>query len=145
MNAGVHDEEWGVPVRDSRMLWETLMLEGFQAGLSWEIILRKREAFREAFAQFDPEKVALFGGRGRGAADGISGIVRSRAKIAATIHGAQIYLAMRDEGEEVRGLGVVVVKGEPTRNETGTFTAQTALSREISAVLRSAGFQVCGR
>src|SRR5580658_10591608 len=75
-----HDEEWGVPERDSRALWETLMLEGFQAGLSWTIILRKREAFRNAFRNFDPEEVARFGKVDVTRLLENPGIVRSRAK-----------------------------------------------------------------
>jgi DNA-3-methyladenine glycosylase I len=95
-----HDEEWGVPEYDSRRLWEALMLDGFQAGLSWTIILRKRDAFRRAFKNFDPEKVARFG-----KADVIRllenpAIVRSRAKIEATIAGARIYLGMQTAGED---------------------------------------------
>ena len=85
-----HDEEWGVPEHNSRALWEALMLDGFQAGLSWLTILRKREAFRKAFRNFDPKKVARMG-----EADIVrllqnEGIIRSRAKIEATINGARI-------------------------------------------------------
>lgn len=144
MMRAYHDEEWGVPVRDSRMLWETLMLEGFQAGLSWEIILRKREAFREAFAEFDPEKVALFGEADVARLMENPGIVRSRAKIAATIRGAQIYLAIRDEGDDFADWVWSFVKGEPIRNETGEFPAQTPLSAEVSAALKKRGFQFVG-
>src|SRR5271154_5960812 len=87
-----HDEEWGVPEFDSRALWEKLMLDGFQAGLSWSIILRKRDAFRKAFKRFNPKAVARFD-----EADILrlledAGIVRSRAKIEATIGGARAYL-----------------------------------------------------
>src|SRR5262245_40175046 len=89
-----HDREWGVPERDPRMLWETLMLEGFQAGLSWTVILRKREAFRAAFAGFDPEKVAAFGEADVARLLADPGIVRARAKIEATIRGAQIWCEM---------------------------------------------------
>ena len=96
-----HDREWGVPVRDSRMLWETLMLEGFQAGLSWITILRKREAFRAAFDRFDPDRVATFGAAGVQRLMADPGIVRSRAKIEATIVGARLWCAMRDRGEDV--------------------------------------------
>src|SRR5271165_1564601 len=85
-----HDEEWGVPEYGSRALWETLMLEGFQAGLSWQTILRKRESFREAFCQFDPEKVANFGEADVSRLLLNPGIIRSRAKIEATIAGARI-------------------------------------------------------
>ncbi len=93
-----HDEEWGVPEYDSRALWEKLMLDGFQAGLSWLTILRKRDAFREAFKNFDPEKVARFGETDIAKLLANAGIVRSRAKIEATIGGARAYLAMRDAG-----------------------------------------------
>ncbi|MBC8137462.1 MAG: DNA-3-methyladenine glycosylase I, partial [Fibrella sp.] len=114
-----HDAEWGVPVRDSRVLWETLMLEGFQAGLSWEIILRKREAFRTAFAGFDPEAVAGFGEADVARLMEDAGIVRSRAKIAATISGAQVYLAMVEAGEDFSAFAWSFVQGEPIRNVTG--------------------------
>src|ERR1700733_4425848 len=87
-----HDDEWGIPERDSRMLWETLMLEGFQAGLSWITILRKRDAFRKAFKGFDPKKVAKFNQADIDRLMADAGIVRARAKIDATIKGAQIYL-----------------------------------------------------
>src|SRR6201987_2494777 len=86
-----HDEEWGVPQRDSRMLWEMLMLEGFQAGLAWSVILNKREGLRKAFAGFNPKKVATFGKKDVDRLMGDAGIVRARAKIEATIRGAQIY------------------------------------------------------
>src|ERR1700685_644616 len=82
-----HDEEWGVPMHDSRALWEMLMLEGAQAGLSWAIILRKREGYRRAFKNFDPKKVARFGERDVERLMLDEGIVRARAKILATIEG----------------------------------------------------------
>src|ERR1700740_749531 len=94
-----HDEEWGVPQHDSRMLWEMLMLEGFQAGLAWVIVLRKREAFRAAFAGFEPEKVARFGKKDITRLMGNAGIIRARAKIEATIRGAQIFGEMEEAGE----------------------------------------------
>src|ERR1700722_8992588 len=84
-----HDEEWGVPEYDDRRLWEKLMLDGFQAGLSWSIILRKRDAFRKAFKSFDPNKVARFEDADVARLLGDSDIVRSRAKIEATIGGAR--------------------------------------------------------
>lgn len=89
-----HDKEWGVPQRDGRMLWEMLMLEGFQAGLAWIIVLRKREAFREAFAGFDPARVARFSEKDILRLMANPGIIRARAKIEATILGAQIYCEM---------------------------------------------------
>jgi DNA-3-methyladenine glycosylase I len=139
-----HDEEWGVPQHDSRMLWETLMLEGFQAGLSWLTILRKREAFREAFCNFDPGAVAKF------SEDDISrlllnpGIIRSRAKIEATIAGARIYLAMQDAGEDFSKYLWTMAGGKPILNTTGTLPAKTDLSETISAALKKRGFKFVG-
>src|SRR5579864_2812603 len=95
-----HDAEWGVPEYDSRALWEKLMLDGFQAGLSWQIILRKRDAFRKAFKNFDPVKVARFTAKDVTRLLKDAGIVRSRAKIEATIGNAKAYLAMREAGED---------------------------------------------
>src|SRR5271156_2175725 len=94
-----HDTEWGLPQHDSRRLWEMLMLEGFQAGLAWIIVLRKRAAFRKAFAGFAPAKVARFGGADIERLMGDPGIIRARAKIEATIRGARIYLDMQQRGE----------------------------------------------
>ena len=92
LNRAYHDAEWGVPQRDGRMLWEMLMLEGFQAGLAWIVILRKREAFRKAFAGFDPTRVAEFGAADIERLMGDAGIVRARAKIEATIRGDGVSL-----------------------------------------------------
>src|SRR3954452_23596925 len=93
-----HDEEWGVPEYDSRALREKLMLDGFQAGLSWQIILRKREAFRKAFRSFDPVEVARLEECDVLRLLQDAGIVRSRAKIEATIGGARAYLRMKEAG-----------------------------------------------
>ncbi|RYD86852.1 MAG: DNA-3-methyladenine glycosylase I, partial [Sphingomonadales bacterium] len=123
-----HDAEWGVPQRDPRMLWEMLMLEGFQAGLAWIIILRKREGFRAAFAGFDPEKVARFD------ADDIErlmadpGIVRARAKIEATIGGARVFLAMRDAGEDFADYVWSFTNGVPLIGDGVHVPAKTELS-----------------
>src|SRR3954465_11508748 len=95
-----HDDEWGRAERDSRALWEKLVLDGFQAGLSWSIILRKRDAFRKAFRGFDPNVVARFGKRDVDKLMLDAGIVRSRAKIDAAIGSARAYLAMQDAGED---------------------------------------------
>src|SRR5580700_10141468 len=95
-----HDEEWGVPERDGRALWEKLMLDGFQAGLAWITVLRKRDAFREAFAGFEPGKVARFGERDVLRLLGNADIIRSRAKIEATVLGARIVCDMADRGED---------------------------------------------
>jgi len=139
-----HDEEWGVPVRDSRLLWETLMLEGFQAGLSWSIILKRREAFRAAFAHFDPEAVAKFDDADVERLLQNPGIIRSRAKIVATINGAKAFLKMRDSGEDFSAFAWAFVGGEPIRNTTGEVPAKTALSEEISAGLKQRGFKFVG-
>src|SRR5712691_3102389 len=131
-----HDEEWGVPERDSRTLWETLMLDGFQAGLSWLTILRKREAFREAFEGFDPAVVARFSAAKVNRLLKNPGIVRSRAKIEATIGGARAYLAMREAGEDFSGFVWTMAGGKPIRNKTGKVPAKTPLSETMSVALK---------
>jgi DNA-3-methyladenine glycosylase I len=138
-----HDEEWGVPERDSRKLWETLMLEGFQAGLSWTIILRKREAFRKAFKGFNPALVARFGKADVARLLEDPGIVRSQAKIEATIAGARIYLAMQAAGDDFSTFVWGIAGGRPIQN-TGHVLARTPLSEEISKVLKKRGFKFVG-
>jgi len=138
-----HDEEWGVPVYDSRMLWETLMLEGFQAGLSWAVILRKREAFREAFRNFDPGAVARFDETDVARLLENSGIVRSRAKIEATIGGARIYLEMNAAGEDFSAYIWKFAGGRPIQNR-GDIPVSTPLSEEISKALKKRGFKFVG-
>jgi DNA-3-methyladenine glycosylase I len=138
-----HDEEWGIPQRDSRALWELLMLEGFQAGLSWITVLRKRDAFRVAFRQFDPAKVARFGEADIERLLANPGIIRSRAKIEATIEGARIFLAMRGAGEDFGAVFWKMVGGKPIENN-GPVPAQTPLSEEISKELKRRGFKFVG-
>ncbi len=138
-----HDEEWGVPVYDSRVLWETLMLEGFQAGLSWIVILRKREAFRKAFKSFDPAKVARFKEADIARLLQDPGIVRSRAKIEATINGARIYLAMQAAGEDFSQWVWAMAEGKPSQT-TGPIPSSTPLSEEISKALKNRGFKFVG-
>jgi DNA-3-methyladenine glycosylase I len=138
-----HDEEWGVPIRDSRELWETLMLDGFQAGLAWITILRKRDAFRKAFKGFDPKKVARFTEADIARLMGDAGIVRSRAKIEATIAGARIYLAMQAEGEDFATWIWNLAGGEPIPLK-GPTPASTPLSEEISKQLKKRGFKFVG-
>ncbi len=138
-----HDEEWGVPERDSRALWEKLMLDGFQAGLSWLTILRKRAAFRDAFEGFVPETVAAFSAPKIEQLMLNEGIIRSRAKIAATVGNAKAYLAMRENGEDFSAFVWGFVNGEPLRN-TGPVPAKTALSAEISKALKKRGFKFVG-
>ncbi len=138
-----HDEEWGVPVGDSKELWQLLMLEGFQAGLSWAIILRKREGFRKAFKGFDPKKVARFGEDDVAQLMQDEGIIRSRAKITATIAGAKIYLEMEKAGESFSGWVWGLVGGRPLQN-SGSVPAKTELSEEISKALKKRGFKFVG-
>jgi DNA-3-methyladenine glycosylase I len=139
-----HDTEWGVPQRDPRMLWEMLMLEGFQAGLAWIIILRKREAFRAAFAGFDPDKVATFGSDDVERLMGDAGIVRARAKIEATIQGAQIFCAMRERGEDFADYCWSFTDGKPLQGDSVTLPAQTPLSQTISKDMKKRGFKFVG-
>jgi DNA-3-methyladenine glycosylase I len=138
-----HDEEWGVPERDGRRLWETLMLEGFQAGLSWTIILRKRDAFRKAFKSFNPELVARFGKSDVARLLKDPGIVRSRAKIDATIAGARVYLGMQAAGDDFSTFVWGIAGGKPIQN-TGHVLASTPLSEELSKVLKKRGFKFVG-
>ena len=137
-----HDTEWGVPERDPRMLWETLMLEGFQAGLSWEIILRKRDAFREAFAGFDPAQVARFDAGDIERLMANPGIVRARAKIGATIKGAQIFIAMQERGEDFADYCWAFTDGNPIEGDLSH--TQTPLSAVISKDLKVRGFKFVG-
>jgi DNA-3-methyladenine glycosylase I len=139
-----HDQEWGVPQYDSRALWELLMLEGFQAGLAWITVLRKREAFREAFHGFDPRKVAAFGKQDVTRLLNNPGIIRSRAKIEATIHGAKIFEEMQRGGEDFSAYAWKLAGGKPIKNKTGELPAKTPLSEEISAVLKKRGFKFVG-
>jgi len=138
-----HDEEWGVPEHDSRRLWEKLALDGFQAGLSWVTILRKREAFRRAFENFDPVKVARFRETDVTRLLADPGIVRSRAKIEATIAGARAYLAMEDAGEDFSTFVWGFTGGRSIQN-TGRGTVKSPLSERISHALRERGFRFVG-
>jgi len=142
-----HDQEWGVPERDSRALWEKLVLDGFQAGLSWITILRKRDAFRRAFQGFDPAVVARFGADDVARLLADPGIVRSRAKIEATIGNARAYLAMAEAGEDFSGFLWGLAGGAPIRNTPqgmGDIPAKTPLSEAISAALKKRGFKFVG-
>ncbi len=139
-----HDEEWGVPEFGSRALWEKLMLDGFQAGLSWLTILKKRDAFRDAFAGFEPQRVAKFTERDVQRLLKNDGIVRSRAKIEATIRGARAFLDMREAGEDFAEFCWAFVDHQPLVNETGKVPAKTPLSAEISKALKSRGFSFVG-
>ena len=142
-----HDQEWGVPEYDSRALWEKLILDGFQAGLSWLTILRKREAFREAFAGFDPEVIAKFGEADITRLLGNAGIIRSRAKIVAAIGSARAYLEMGAKGEDFSKFLWTFTGGKPIRNAwkvPGEVPAKTPVSEQMSVALKKRGFKFVG-
>ena len=142
-----HDAEWGVPEYDSSALWEKLMLDGFQAGLSWLTILRKRDAFREAFKGFDPLTVSRFGERDIVAMLDNAGIVRSRAKIAATIGNAGAYLAMEAAGVDFSAFIWTMAGGKPIKNvwtHASEVPTKTSLSEAISLALKKRGFKFVG-
>ena len=144
MLAAYHDAERGVPEHSSRALWEKLMLDGFQAGLAWITILRKRDAFRAGFAGFDPAAVAGFkeGDVARLLAD--AGIVRSRAKIEATVGNARAWLAMRDAGEDFARFVWGFVGGTPLVGDGTAALTRSPASEALSAALRQRGFKFAG-
>ena len=142
-----HDQEWGVPEYDGRALWELLMLEGFQAGLAWSIILRKRDGFRKAFKGFDPKKVAKFEEKDIARLMADEGIIRARAKIDATIAGARIYLEMEKSGESFSEWVWGLVGGKPLQDswdQRGGIPAKTELSERVSKELKKRGFKFVG-
>jgi DNA-3-methyladenine glycosylase I len=141
-----HDTEWGVPEYDDRALFEKLILDGFQAGLSWITILRKRENFRRAFAGFDPEVIARFDAAQVEALMLDSGIVRNRAKIEATISGARAWLEIQERGAFSQFLWDFV-DGRPVQNCFRTraeIPAETEASQRMSKALKAKGFNFCG-
>lgn len=145
--ARYHDEEWGRPVHDDRHLFEMLTLEGAQAGLSWSTILRKRAAYRKAFAEFDPGKVARFDARRRAALLKDAGIVRNRLKIDSAVSNARAFLAVQEEFGSFAGYlwdwtgGRPVLNGWRNRNEV---PASSELSDRISRDLKKRGFRFVG-
>jgi DNA-3-methyladenine glycosylase I len=141
-----HDEEWGVPEYDPRALWEKLILDGFQAGLSWITILRKREALREAFAGFDPEKVARFDDTDVVRLMNNSSIIRSRVKILAAIDSARITLNLREQGTSFTDLIWAIHNHRPQQNyfSAGQVPTNTETSIELSKLLKSKGYKFCG-
>ena len=142
--AAYHDAEWGVPERDPRALWEKLMLDGFQAGLAWITILRKRDAFRAAFAGFDPALVAAFGPDDVERLLGDAGIVRSRAKIVATIGNARAYLAMTAANENFADFAWSFVGGSPIVGDGHKALTKSPQSEAMSAELKRRGFKFVG-
>jgi DNA-3-methyladenine glycosylase I len=142
--AAYHDTEWGMPQRDSRALWEMLMLEGFQAGLSWRTILYRREGFRAAFHNFDPGIVARYNAADVSRLLADAAIIRSRAKIEATIGGARAYLEMREAGDDLADFAWNLAGGAPIQGDGVTVPASTPLSHTISAALKKRGYKFVG-
>ncbi len=142
-----HDVEWGVPLHDERRLFEMLILEGAQAGLSWLTVLRKREAYRAAFDGFDPEKVAGYDGRKVRVLLRNPGIIRNRQKVEAAVANARAFLAVQDELGSFDAYVWRFVKGKPKRNAWRTLAEVPALTPEAEALsrdLRSRGFKFVG-
>jgi len=147
LSIAYHDTEWGVPVHDDRMLFEFLTLEGAQAGLSWETILRKRDAYRKAFAGFDPQKVARFTPARVERLLNNPGIVRNRLKVESTIRNARAFLAVQREFGSFDAYVWPFVDGSPLRNHRRTLRelpARTAESDALSRDLLSRGFNFVG-
>jgi DNA-3-methyladenine glycosylase I len=141
-----HDTEWGVPEYDDRALFEKLILDGFQAGLSWITILRKRDNFRRAFDDFDPEKIARYTPKRVEKLMGDAGIIRNRAKIEGTVKSARIYLDIMDKGSFATFLWDFM-DGKPKLNRfrgTGQIPAETKISQAMSKELAKRGFKFCG-
>lgn len=142
-----HDTEWGVPLRDARALFELLMLEGAQAGLSWSTVLKKREAYRCAFDGFNPLLIADYGDEKIAALLVNPGIIRNRAKVAATIQNARAYLALVAAGGSFTDFLWQFVEGIPVQNQWSSLAelpAQTAGSVAMSKALKQAGFKFVG-
>ena len=142
-----HDKEWGVPLHNDRKLFEFLVLEGMQAGLSWKLILDKRENFRKAFRGFDPEKIARFGARDVRRLLADAGIIRNRLKILGAINNARRFLEVRNEFGTFDRYIWGFVGGKPVRNRLRTLKempAKTPLSDRISEDLKRRGFKFVG-
>ena len=141
-----HDREWGVPVHDDRMLFEFITLEGAQAGLSWETILNKREAYRRAFAGFDPAKVARFTAARRARLMKDAGIVRNRLKIDSTVTNARAFLAVQREFGSFDRFLWEFAGGKPIKRRArgGSLPARNELSDALSKELRRRGFRFVG-
>lgn len=142
-----HDTEWGVPLRDDRALFELLILEGAQAGLSWSTVLKKRESYRAAFDQFSPEKIARYGEKKVAELLANPGIIRNRLKVAATITNAKAYLALQKSGQSFSGFVWQFVDGQPLQHRCRSMSdvpARTEASDAMSKALQKAGFKFVG-
>ncbi len=144
---GYHDTEWGVPERDDRALFEKLLLDGFQAGLSWITILRKRDNFRRAFDGFVPEKIARYDKRKLASLMKDAGIIRNRMKIDGSVASARAYLEIMEKGPGFSRYLWEFVDGEPIVNQRKTIKqipAESDVSRKLSKDLKARGFKFCG-
>lgn len=142
-----HDEEWAVPLHDDHRLFEFIVLEGAQAGLSWMTILRRREAYREAFAGFDPLQIARFNRRKIESLMGNDRIIRNRLKIEGTVQNAKAYIALREQGQTLDTFMWKFVDGKPIVNSwkvTSQIPASTPLSDAMSKAMKKAGFTFFG-
>jgi DNA-3-methyladenine glycosylase I len=144
MMTAYHDTEWGIPIRDDRALWELLILEGFQAGLSWRIVLQRRTAFRAAFEGFVPARVAAFDAAKIESLMANPGIIRARAKIVATIGNARAYLAMQAAGQSFADFAWGMAGGEPIIGDGLHVPASTPVSHAMSLALKKSGFKFVG-
>ncbi|MDW7710675.1 MAG: DNA-3-methyladenine glycosylase I [Deferrisomatales bacterium] len=147
LSTAYHDGEWGVPVHDDRTLFEFLVLEGAQAGLSWETILKKRSRYREAFDRFDPSRVAAYGPEKVAALLADPGIVRNRLKVAAAVANARAFLRVQEEHGSFDAYLWGFVGGQPIRNRWADLRdvpVQTEESRALSRDLRRRGFRFVG-
>jgi DNA-3-methyladenine glycosylase I len=147
LSIAYHDTEWGVPLRDDRALFELLTLEGAQAGLSWSIVLAKRENYRRAFDGFDVEKIARYGAPKTKRLLADPGIVRNRLKVAATIANARAFLALRQEGVRFNSFLWSFVGGKPIvnrRRSMRSVPARSAASDAMSRGLKARGFKFVG-
>lgn len=142
-----HDREWGVPVRDDRVLFEFLILEGAQAGLSWDTVLKKREHYRKVFDGFDPAKIAKYGEKKKASLMGDAGIIRNRAKIEASVINANAFLAVQREYGSFANYVWGFVGGKPVqgrRKTSGDIPARTEVSDALSKDLKKRGFKFVG-
>lgn len=139
-----HDDEWGVPEFDSRALWEKLILDGFQAGLSWSTILKRRDGFRRAFQGFDPERIAKFKEKDVERLMQDEGIIRARAKILATIGNAKAYLEMQKAGLDFADYIWDMAGGSPILNSGNEQIVSSPLSEQLSKDLKKRGFKFVG-
>jgi len=147
LETAYHDEEWGVPLTDAQALFGMLLLEGAQAGLSWDTILARREGYRRAFDDFDPERIARYDARKAAKLMADPGIIRNRLKIAAAIGNARAFLALREAGVDWVQFLWGFVGGRPLRNQRRSMSevpAETAQSQAMSKALKTAGFRFVG-